>query len=152
MQCGGGQGITANLIEEAVKNSENGDNMNAEVLKDYQDIAEKTNKVSQVVAEIAAACGQQDQGIGEVNKAVEQLNQANPAERGQCRGIGKRRRGDVFSVSGDAEHGGQLYVTGSGRIYPVPAVGQSIEHCCITLIGKEKAARLSPAFSPIPAK
>ena len=66
---------TANLIEEAVKNSENGVAINAEVLKNFQDIAEKTNKVSQVVAEIAAASDQQDQGISQVNKAVEQLNQ-----------------------------------------------------------------------------
>ncbi len=66
---------TANLIEDAVKNSENGVAINAEVLKNFQDIAEKTNKVSQVVAEIAAASDQQDQGISEVNKAVEQLNQ-----------------------------------------------------------------------------
>jgi len=66
---------TANLIEEAVKNSENGVAINAEVLKNFQEITEKTNKVSQVVAEIAAASDQQDQGISQLNKAVEQLNQ-----------------------------------------------------------------------------
>jgi len=66
---------TANLIEEAVRNSENGVAINAEVLKNFQEIAEKTSKVSQVMAEIAAASEQQDQGIGEVNRAVEQLNQ-----------------------------------------------------------------------------
>jgi methyl-accepting chemotaxis protein len=58
-----------------VKNSENGVNINTEVLKNFQEIAEKTNKVSQVVAEIAAASEQQDQGINQVTKAVEQLNQ-----------------------------------------------------------------------------
>jgi methyl-accepting chemotaxis protein len=66
---------TASLIEEAVKNSENGVNINAEVSKNFQEITERTNKVSQVVAEIAAASDQQDQGISQVNKAVEQLNQ-----------------------------------------------------------------------------
>jgi methyl-accepting chemotaxis protein len=66
---------TANLIEEAVKNSENGVAINFEVLTNFQDITEKINKVSQVVAEIAAASEQQDLGIGQVNKAVEQLNQ-----------------------------------------------------------------------------
>jgi methyl-accepting chemotaxis protein len=65
---------TANLIEEAVKNSENGVNINAEVLKNFQEITERTNKVSQVVAEIAAASDQQDQGISQINKAVEQMN------------------------------------------------------------------------------
>jgi methyl-accepting chemotaxis protein len=66
---------TANLIEEAVKNSENGVAINAEVLTNFQEITEKTNKVSHVVAEIAAASEQQDQGIGQLNKAVEHLNQ-----------------------------------------------------------------------------
>jgi methyl-accepting chemotaxis protein len=66
---------TANLIEEAVKNSENGVVLNSEVLKNFQEINEKANKVSQVVAEIAAASEQQDQGISQVNKAVEQMNQ-----------------------------------------------------------------------------
>jgi methyl-accepting chemotaxis protein len=66
---------TANLIEEAVKNSENGVNINTEVLKNFQEITERTNKVSQVMAEIAAASDQQDQGINELNKAVEHLNQ-----------------------------------------------------------------------------
>ena len=65
---------TANLIEEAVKNSENGVNINSEVLKNFQEITERTNKVSQVMAEIAAASDQQDQGISELNKAVEHLN------------------------------------------------------------------------------
>jgi len=58
---------TANLIEEAVKNSENGVAINAEVLKNFEDITEKINKVSQVVAEIAAASEQQDQGTGHIN-------------------------------------------------------------------------------------
>jgi methyl-accepting chemotaxis protein len=66
---------TANLIEEAVKNSENGVAINSEVLNNFQEITERTNKVSQVMAEIAAASEQQDQGISQVNKAVEQLNQ-----------------------------------------------------------------------------
>jgi methyl-accepting chemotaxis protein len=65
---------TAILIEDAVKNSENGVSINSEVLKNFQEIAEKTNKVSQVVAEIAAASEQQDEGISQVNKAVEQMN------------------------------------------------------------------------------
>jgi methyl-accepting chemotaxis protein len=66
---------TANLIEEAVKNSENGVIINSEVLHNFQEITERINKVSQVVAEIAAASDQQDQGISQLNRAVEQLNQ-----------------------------------------------------------------------------
>jgi methyl-accepting chemotaxis protein len=66
---------TENLIEEAVRNSEKGVAINAEVLKNFQEITEKINKVGQMVAEIAVASEQQDTGIGQVNRAVEQLNQ-----------------------------------------------------------------------------
>ena len=65
---------TANLIEDAVRNSENGVFINHEVLKNFQEITDKINKVSHVVAEIAAASEQQDLGINQVNKAVDQLN------------------------------------------------------------------------------
>jgi methyl-accepting chemotaxis protein len=65
---------TANLIEEAVRNSENGVSINAEVLRNFREITDKINKVSQVVAEIAAASEQQDLGINQVNKAVDQMN------------------------------------------------------------------------------
>jgi len=66
---------TSGLIEEAVKNSENGVAINSEVLINFHDISSKADKVSQVVAEIAEASDQQDQGINQVSKAVEQLNQ-----------------------------------------------------------------------------
>ncbi len=65
---------TANLIEQAVRNSDDGVNINSEVLKNFQEITDKINKVSQVVAEIAMASDQQDEGISEVNKAVERMN------------------------------------------------------------------------------
>ncbi|MBN1363222.1 MAG: HAMP domain-containing protein [Syntrophaceae bacterium] len=68
---------TATLIEESIKNSENGVKINAEVLKNFSEIAERSNKVSQVVAEIAVSSEQQDLGINQVNKAVEQLNTLN---------------------------------------------------------------------------
>jgi methyl-accepting chemotaxis protein len=66
---------TANLIDEEVKNSENGVVINSEVLNNFQEITEQANRVSQVVADIAVASEQQEQGISQVNKTVEQLNQ-----------------------------------------------------------------------------
>ena len=65
---------TASLIEEAVKNSDHGVSINKEVLKNFQEITERTNRVSHVMAEIAAASEQQEQGIGQLDRAVEQLN------------------------------------------------------------------------------
>ncbi|HQI73046.1 MAG TPA: methyl-accepting chemotaxis protein [Smithella sp.] len=124
---------TANLIEEAVRNSENGVAINAEVLKNFQEITEKINKVSQVVAEIAAASEQQDQGISQVNKAVEQMNQltqqnaanaeesASAAEEmsSQSEEMRSMVAGFRLSVSSDFTRalpsGGQSYGTVAGK-------------------------------------
>ena len=75
MRCAEAAKNTANLIEESVRNSENGVSINHEVLNNFQEITQKINKVSHVVAEIAASSDQQDHGITQVNKAVGQLNQ-----------------------------------------------------------------------------
>jgi methyl-accepting chemotaxis protein len=66
---------TANLIEESVKNAEGGVALNAEVLRNLDEINGQIKKVSEVMAEIAAASEQQSQGIDQVNTAVEQMNQ-----------------------------------------------------------------------------
>ncbi len=65
---------TANLIEESVKNSENGVAINQEVMKNLVEINEQVNKVSEVMSEIAASSDQQSQGVEQVNTAVEQVN------------------------------------------------------------------------------
>ena len=66
---------TANLIEGSVKNAEEGVSVNQEVMKNLQDINTQVNKVSEVMAEIAAASNQQTQGIEQINQAVGQMDQ-----------------------------------------------------------------------------
>lgn len=66
---------TAALIEEAVKNANDGVAHNEEVLKNLEEINGQVNKVREVMGEIAAASEQQSQGIEQVNVAVEQMNQ-----------------------------------------------------------------------------
>jgi len=66
---------TANMIEESVKNAEGGVAINQEVLKNLSEINGQVNKVTTVMAEIAAASEQQSQGVEQVNTAVEQMNQ-----------------------------------------------------------------------------
>jgi methyl-accepting chemotaxis protein len=65
---------TAILIEESVKNAEGGVALNVEVLRNLEEINGQIQKVSNVMAEIAAASEQQSQGIDQVNTAVEQMN------------------------------------------------------------------------------
>ncbi|MBK8575212.1 MAG: HAMP domain-containing protein [Elusimicrobia bacterium] len=66
---------TANMIEGSVKNSENGVAINQEVMKNLEEINGHAKRVSEVMAEIAAASDQQSQGVGQVNTAMEQMNQ-----------------------------------------------------------------------------
>ncbi|MGV8121504.1 MAG: methyl-accepting chemotaxis protein [Candidatus Xenobiia bacterium LiM19] len=66
---------TANLIEESAKNADNGVAFNQEVLKNLNEINSEVNKVSEMMAEIAAGSEQQSTGIDQINTAVEQMNQ-----------------------------------------------------------------------------
>lgn len=66
---------TADLIEESVKNAEGGVALNQEVLANLEEINGQIQKVSEVVAEIAAASDQQSQGVEQIHSAIEQMNQ-----------------------------------------------------------------------------
>jgi methyl-accepting chemotaxis protein len=66
---------TTNLIEESVSNAEGGVTLNKQVLESLSGINAKIQKVTEVVAEIAAASEQQSQGIDQINTAVDQMNQ-----------------------------------------------------------------------------
>jgi methyl-accepting chemotaxis protein len=139
---------TARLIEEAVKNSENGVNINAEVLKNFQDITGKANKVSQVVAEIAAASDQQNQGISQLNNAVEQLNQltqqtaANAEESASAAQEMSSQSEEMRSIVASFK------LNGSGHFHQVlPADNQS-RHMFIVPTYKEK--RMNAVSVPQP--
>ena len=58
-----------------MKNSQNGVAINQEVMKNLEEINGHAKRVSEVMAEIAAASDQQSQGVGQVNTAMEQMNQ-----------------------------------------------------------------------------
>ena len=65
---------TADKIEEAIKKSAYGVQISAKVALSLSAIAEKTRKVDSIVAEIATASNEQNQGIGQVNTAVSQMD------------------------------------------------------------------------------
>ena len=65
---------TTNLIEESVRNSENGVNLNKEVLNNLTEINGQVKKVGAVMAEIAAASEQQTQGVDQVNSVITQMS------------------------------------------------------------------------------
>ena len=65
---------TANMIEESVRNSENGVSLNELVSGDLKDISDQVRKVSEVMGEIAVASEQQKQGVDQINTAIDQVN------------------------------------------------------------------------------
>ena len=66
---------TASLIEESVKNAEEGVVHNREVLRSLEEIDGVVKKVSERMAEITGASVRQREGLGEVNRAVSMMNQ-----------------------------------------------------------------------------
>ncbi|HUX34096.1 MAG TPA: methyl-accepting chemotaxis protein [Gemmatimonadaceae bacterium] len=65
---------TASLIEESVRNAEQGVSVSVEVGKSLADIEQRVTKVAEVMAEVTAASEQQTQGIAQINTAVDQMN------------------------------------------------------------------------------
>ncbi len=65
---------TASLIEESVRNAEQGVSVSGEVQQSLTDIEQQVTKVAEVMDEVAAASEQQTQGIGQINTAVDQMN------------------------------------------------------------------------------
>lgn len=70
---------TAKLIEESVKNAENGVVVNQEVVMNLEEINEQVNKVNEVMCEISTASTHQTQGIDQINTAIDQMNQLTQA-------------------------------------------------------------------------
>jgi methyl-accepting chemotaxis protein len=66
---------TADMIEESVKNADGGVKITEEVAKSLSQIVDRTGKVGDLIAEIAAASNEQALGIEQVNTAVAQMNQ-----------------------------------------------------------------------------
>jgi methyl-accepting chemotaxis protein len=66
---------TTNMIDESVRNADGGVVISKEVLRNFEEINTQVRKVGEVMAEIAAASEQQDQGINQINTAADQMNQ-----------------------------------------------------------------------------
>ena len=66
---------TAALIEEGVHASATGVALNTESLKALQDIDAQMDKIGEMLAEIATASNEQNQGVGQITTSIEQVNQ-----------------------------------------------------------------------------
>ena len=67
---------TADRIKDSISKSEQGARISAQVSASLEQILKKVREVDEVVAEIATACGEQNQGIELVNQAVSRIDRA----------------------------------------------------------------------------
>ena len=77
---------TAELIEGSVKNAETGVRLGDEVARQLSEIVTGSEKVNDIVAEIASASAEQAKGISQINQAlanVNQITQSNAANSEQ---------------------------------------------------------------------
>ncbi len=65
---------TNNMIQESVENADQGVQVSEEVAKSLESIREVSQKVNDLVAEVAAASDEQSKGIDQVNQAVSDLD------------------------------------------------------------------------------
>ena len=113
---------TANLIEESVKNAEGGVALNHEVLTNLEEINLQVQKVSEVMAEIAAASDQQSQGVEQINSAIEQVNQVTQ----QTAANAEESAGAAEELSGQA--GEMQNLVASFKLSSAQVVNRSQSH------------------------
>jgi methyl-accepting chemotaxis protein len=66
---------TAEMIQESVRNADNGVNISKEVAGALEEIANGNRKVNDLVEEVAASSKEQAQGIDQINSAIGQMDQ-----------------------------------------------------------------------------
>ncbi len=75
---------TAAKIEDSVAKSQQGAHLSAEVAKSFESIQQQIRHLDQLVGEIATASHEQNQGIGQVTKALSQMDQITQANAGSA--------------------------------------------------------------------
>ncbi len=98
---------TAGMIEESVRNAETGVALNAEVLEQLQEITRQSNRVGEVMAEIAAGSEQQTMGIDQITAAADQMNrvtQQNAANSEESAAAAEELSGQAEELRGLCSH------------------------------------------------
>ncbi|MBU8920396.1 MAG: PAS domain-containing protein [Bacteroidales bacterium] len=94
---------TAELIEESQANSQNGVAVSSEVAEILNQIGDGIGKLTQLVAEVAAASDEQSKGIEQVNEAVGQMNtitQQNAANSEESASAAEELNGQANELNG----------------------------------------------------
>jgi methyl-accepting chemotaxis protein len=104
---------TAKRIEESVKNADGGVKIAEEVAKSLNHIVNRTDKVGNLIAEIATASSEQAQGIEQVNIAVASMNQVTQALSNQAAELADMV--SAFTLSAGRSGGNRFSTAQDGR-------------------------------------
>jgi methyl-accepting chemotaxis protein len=109
---------TATIIEDSIDKSKHGVQVSAEVARHFQEITEKARRVDEIIAQIAAASKEQNQGIGQLNTAVREMDsvtQTNAANAEESAAVAVELNSQADSLRGIiAELSGLLSGKSSG--------------------------------------
>ena len=115
---------TSEMIEESVKNADSGVQITEEVAVSLGRIVDRTSKVGDLVAEIAAVCNEQARGIQQVNAAVShvskvtQQNAANSEESASAAEELNNQAAELSAMVGSFKLSGSAYkgIADSGAV------------------------------------
>ncbi len=113
---------TAGKIEDAIRKSEQGVAISSSVAQSLGEIVEKARKVDAYVAEIAQASQEQNQGIGQVNTAVGQMDkvtQSNASNAEETAAAATELNSQAATLL-EAVSGLQKLVGGHGKVETTP--------------------------------
>jgi len=115
---------TAAMIKETLKNVETGMDVSKELSEIFKEILTNSKKVMEMNREVETASGQQDEGIGQVNKALIQFDtvvQANASGAEETASAAEELQGQVTNLNEIVE---TLYTIVSGKEY----TGGNVSH------------------------
>ncbi len=144
---------TADKIEDSIRKSQHGVQISGKVGRGLQEIVEKARQVDELVAGIATACREQNQGIEQINAAMSQMDKvtqttaasaeesASAAEElsAQARTL-KDAVGDLLKLVGNSP--GAKSPGERAANHPAPVANRATG---VTLVGAKSNGRLVPA-------
>ncbi|MFA6856936.1 MAG: methyl-accepting chemotaxis protein [Treponema sp.] len=108
---------TASMIKDTLKNVESGMSISKELSEIFKDILSNSKKVMEMNREVETASGQQDEGIGQVNKAMIQFDtvvQANASSAEETASAAEELQSQVTGLNDIVD---TLYLIVSGNAY-----------------------------------
>jgi len=119
---------TAAKIEVAIQSGEQGVLISGKVARSLDVIVEKARQVDEIVAEIATASQEQNQGIGQINTAVSQMDkitQSNAASAEETAAASEELSAQAVTLKETVGHLRQL-VGGASTSRPSPTANTSV--------------------------